>query len=75
MANNEHNVNRPHHGPGPRMNVGEKAKDLKGSMLRLIKELKSFHTLVIISLVLAALGSILSIQAPDKLSELTDEIS
>lgn len=75
MANNEHNVKRPHHGPGPRMNVGEKAKDFKGSMLRLIKELKSFHTLVIISLVLAALGSILSILAPDKLSELTDEIS
>jgi len=63
---------RPHHGPGA---PSEKAKDFKGSMIRLIGELKLFHTLVIISLVLAALGSILTILAPDKLSALTDEIS
>lgn len=57
------------------MNRGEKAKDFKGSMKRLFKELSSFKVLVIIALVLAALSSILSIVAPNKLSELTDEIS
>ena len=55
--------------------TGEKAKDFKGAMKRLFKELKSFKVLVTIALVLAALGSVLSIAAPNKLSELTDEIS
>ena len=53
----------------------EKAKDFKSAIKRLFHELKSFHFLIILSLVLAALGSLLSIFAPDKLSELTDEIS
>ena len=53
----------------------ESAKDFKGAISRLIKELQDFKTLIFISLVLAALGSILSIFAPNKLSELTDEIS
>ena len=69
MGNNGH---KRHHGPGA---PSEKAKDFKGSMIRLIQELKAFHILVIISLVLAGLGSVLSILAPDKLSNLTDEIS
>ena len=64
----------PMRGPGPR-GVGEKAKDFKGSMLRLLKELKSFRFLIVFSLALAALGSILSILTPNKLSDLTDEIS
>ena len=71
-SNEEHSTKRPPHGPG---RPAEKAKDFKGSMSRLLNELKSFHTLIVISLVLAALGSILSILAPNKLSELTDEIS
>ena len=60
------------------MNKGsrfEKSKDFSGSMKRLFKELKSFKIAVIISLLLAALGSILSIMAPNKLSSLTDEIA
>ena len=59
---------------GP-MQVNEKAKDLKKSMKRLIKELKGFKVLIIISLVLAGISAILSICSPNKLSELTDEIS
>ena len=55
--------------------TGEKAKDFKGAIKRLFKELKSFKLLVTIALVLAALGSVLSIAAPNKLSELTDKIS
>ena len=63
------------HGPGPKMGTGEKAKDFKGSILRLVKELRSFKFLIIFSLTLATLGSVLSILAPNKLSDLTDEIS
>lgn len=55
--------------------AGEKAKDFQGAMKRLFKELKAFKILISIALVLAVLGSVLSIIAPNKLSELTDEIS
>lgn len=61
---------------GPRGGApAEKAKDFKGAIKRLFSELKSFKTLIFISLILAMLGSILSIVAPDKLSELTDVIT
>ena len=61
-------------GPGPRGNVGEKAKDFKGSIKRLVKELKGYKALIIISLILAMAGAVLSISAPNKLSEMTDKI-
>ena len=53
----------------------KKAKDFKGSIMRLLKELKPFHILISIALILAMLGSILSILAPNKLSSLTDKIT
>ena len=53
----------------------DKAKDFKGAMKRLFSELKPFKILIFIAIVLAILGSILSIIAPNKLSNLTDEIS
>ena len=65
----------PGMGPGMGPQKGEKAKDFKGAMKRLFKELKSFRVLVVIALILAILGSVLSIIAPNKLSDLTDEIS
>ena len=55
--------------------AGEKAKDFKGAIKRLFKELKPFRVLIITALILAALGSILALVAPNKLSELTDTIS
>lgn len=64
----------PRHGPGS-MNVAEKAKDFKGSITRLFHELKSFKILIIVAITLAIFGSILSILTPNKLSDLTDEIS
>ena len=67
--------NNQRHMPGPGMHSTEKAKDFKSAMKRLLKELKSYQVLIYISLILAALGSILSILAPNKLSKLTDEIS
>ena len=63
------------HGSGPRGNSGERAKNFKSAIVRLIKELKNFKVLIVISLILAALGSILTIVTPNKLSSLTDEIS
>ena len=65
----------PKHGPGANMNAPEHAKDFKGAIKRLVKELDRYKALVIIAFVLAILGSVISILAPDKLSELTDEIS
>lgn len=53
----------------------EKAKNFKKAIMRLFKELKSFKVLLTIGLILAALGSIMSILAPNKLSNLIDKIS
>ena len=58
-----------HRGP-----QNETAKDFGGSMKRLFKELKTYQKAIFLALVLAALGSILSLFAPNKLSDLTDEI-
>ena len=53
----------------------DKAKDFKGAMKRLFSELKPFKILIFIAIVLAILGSIMSIIAINKLSDLTDKIS
>ena len=67
----------PSRGPMGRMgrNVGESAKDFKGAIKRLFSELKSYRVLIMIAIILAILSSVLSIFAPNKLSDLTDEIS
>ncbi len=79
MSNNE-KMSRPPRkfaGRGPMGGgaPGEKANDFKSAIKRLFSELNRFKVLIVISLVLAALSSILSIVAPNKLSDLTDEIS
>ena len=58
---------------GP-MAVGEKAKDFKGSFKRLFKELGSFKIIMLIAILLAIVSSVLSIYAPNLLTDLTDEI-
>ena len=60
---------------GPHKGVGDKAKDFKGSIVRLFKELKSFRIAIYIALVLAVLGSVLSIMTPNRSSDMTDEIA
>ena len=75
MANNQ--ARPPRRGPmGPGMGpgVGEKAKDFKSAVKRLVKELGKFKILIIIALILAIAGAVLSISAPNRLSKLTDEI-
>lgn len=61
--------------PRPNNQVQEKAKDFKGAIKRLFKELNSFKIIISFALILAALGSILAIFTPNKLSKLTDKIS
>lgn len=74
MSSNEKERNSHSRGHGP-MRVSEKPKDFIGSIKKLMKSLSSFKVLIFIALVLAALSSILSLIAPNKLSDLTDEIT
>ena len=75
MANNQSRPpRRGPMGPGMGPGVGEKAKDFKSAVKRLVKELGKFKILIIIALILAIAGAVLSISAPDRLSKLTDEI-
>ena len=60
--------------PGKSM-VHEKSKDFKGSMKRLIGNLKPWKFIMILALFLAMTSAILSLIAPDKLSQLTDTIT
>lgn len=53
----------------------EKAKDFNLAIKRLVNSLKDFKVLIIISLLFAAISSILSLVSPNKLSNLTDEIA
>ena len=72
MSKEERIPRKRSHGP---MSVGEKPKNLKKAVKRLAINLKPFKILIFISLILACLGSILSLVAPNKLSDLTDKIS
>lgn len=81
MTNNENNTSRPPRrgpmgrGPGGMSAPGEKAKNFKEAVKRLFGELNKYKVLMAISLLLAIFSAVISILAPDKLSELTDEIS
>ncbi len=70
----ENNQKPPMRGPGAR-GAAESAKDFKGSFKRLFHELDIYKVLIYTAFVLAILGSIISILAPNRLSDLTDEIS
>lgn len=58
---------------GPR--VEEKSKDFKGSMKRLLKNLSQWKIIMILALTLAMISAILSLIAPNKLSDFADTIS
>ncbi len=74
MPKEEKEPRRPRPGHGP-MAVGEKPKNFKDAITRLFRNLSTYKILIIIALSLAATGSIISLTAPNKLSDLTDEIS
>ena len=58
-----------------RNDVPSKPKDFKKSIMRLFKELNSYKVLVIISIILAVASTILTIFCPNKMADLTDEIT
>ncbi len=76
MNNKEKSTNsRPmKRGPGGPNRAFEKPKNFGKSVKRLLKNLNSFKMYIIIALILAMGGSILSLVSPNKLSDLTDEI-
>ncbi len=60
---------------GARGKAPEKSKDFFGSIKRIFKEIDRYRLLMLISLLLAALSSVMSIVSPGMLSKLTDTIS
>lgn len=66
---------RTMHGPGGPGGVAEKPKDFGNAIKKMIHYLHDFVPMIIIALVLASLSSIFSIIGPNKLSDLTDEIT
>ena len=73
MDNDEQYKKKPRN-VGPNR-VAEKPKDLKKALREMTHYLKKYIPFIVIALVLSALGSVLSIIGPNKLSDLTDEIT
>ena len=61
--------------PRPNRGTPEKSKDFMGSMKKLLKNLKPWRVLLTLGLVLAFISAILSLVAPNCLSNLTDTIT
>lgn len=66
-----------HRGPGgpPPGAGGEKAKDFVGTWKKLIGYCRKYITFIIISLICACLGTVLTLIGPDKLSDMTNVIT
>ena len=74
--NNEENNNRPpRRGPGHGPGAVEKPKDFKTSISKLFKSLGSFKIFILVALILAMGGAILSLSAPNKLSDFPIRLS
>jgi len=58
---------------GP-IGVTEKAKDFKGTWLKLIEYCKRYMVIIIISLVIATIGTVFTIIGPDQIGKMTNEI-
>ena len=71
---NEEKRNHPPRNHGPMKSV-EKPKNFGEALSKLFKSLNGFKALIITSLLLAGLSAILSLVSPNRLSDLTDEIS
>lgn len=74
MSNENRKTSRPKHGPGGGMPT-EKAKDFKGSLIRLIKSMSSYHILLIAAFAFAIGSTIFSIVGPKILGNATTELS
>ena len=72
--NDNKRVQRPHARVGRGAPV-EKPKNFKLALKKLISYLKDYQALIVCSIILAIVSSVLSIVGPDKLKDLTNEIS
>ena len=61
-------------GGGRNRNMG-KAKNFGKSIRRMLSEMKGFYLAIAIAMIFSLVGSVLSVIAPDKLAQITDEIS
>jgi len=61
-------------GPMGRGGPAEKANNFKGAIIRLFSELKGLKILIYLAFILAIASSVLTIIAPDRLKNLTNEI-
>lgn len=61
--------------PSGRRGKDEKAKDFGKTIKRMIVEMKAFYALIIVAMIMSIAGSVLSVIAPDKLANITDEIA
>lgn len=64
----------PGHGPGGMIGSGEKAKDFKGSMKKLVRYLGAYRPLILIVWVLAIASTVFMIFGPKILGQATDEL-
>ena len=63
-------------GPGGRRGKGnDVAKNFGAAIRRMLREMKGFYVLITIAIIMSLGGSILSVIAPEKLADITDEIS
>lgn len=63
-------------GPGGRRGKGDDvAKNFGAAIRRMLREMKGFYVLITIAIIMSLGGSILSVIAPEKLADITDEIS
>ena len=74
MNNEQKRSNPPRRGPHA-MGPAEKPKNLGLTLKKLFKDTKRFLPIIIIAIVLSIVSSIFAIIGPDKLSDLTNELS
>lgn len=73
MERKSTNRGRPAHGGMGR--AGEKPKDLKGTWKKILVYCRKYWAAMIIALIAAAIGTVLTLLGPDKLSDLTKLIT
>jgi len=62
-------------GPGAGMAPGEKPKDFKTALIQIGNYAKRYLPAIVISLILAVAGTIISIYGPSRIGEITDKIT
>ena len=81
MENKEYKLgsaSAPRRGPGghgPGGPGGEKAKDLIGTWKKLLGYCRKYIAVIVIALLCAAIGTVLTLVGPDMLSDMTDTIT